>query len=393
MRPVLTCLTLLLTLAVPGRSLGCTIPVYRYALERWDLATYELLVYHRGPLPKDLAAAVSHWQQPGRGNLEVVPIDLDGKVSAEQQRVWKEQEAKATLPWLVVRLPGPDVEKPIAWTGPLSAANLAAVADSPVRQRIVSSLQRGETTVYLLLRGSDAAENEAAVRLVGDELKRLEQLLKLPIQSTEGPQLRLPLPLQVKFTLIELDRNAPAEQQFIRMLLATEEGLDEVKGPILMPIFGRGRLLGSLFGKDINAGEVFNVAQFLCKECSCQLKELNPGTDLLTHADWPAIFEKITSAAAESPPAPAETPPAPASGPALELETATLQAVPPATEAPSAPSAPPPAPPVAAPIAAPPAAAPVSVGLASWASIAILGVVGVIVLAGVWMSVRPSDDR
>jgi hypothetical protein len=74
----------------------------------------------------------------------------------------------------------------------------------------------------------------------------------------------------------------------------------KVKGPILFPVFGRGRVLGSVFGKELNAGTIFEVAHFLCKECSCQLKELNPGMDLLIQADWPAIFERIQQAAPKS---------------------------------------------------------------------------------------------
>jgi len=29
---------------------ACTIPVFRYALERWELTAYEIVVYHKAPL-------------------------------------------------------------------------------------------------------------------------------------------------------------------------------------------------------------------------------------------------------------------------------------------------------------------------------------------------------
>ncbi len=50
---------------------------------------------------------------------------------------------------------------------------------------------------------------------------------------------------------------------------------------------------------------MFEVVNFLCGECSCEVKELNPGMDLPIAADWPAIFERIGPAADSGP----ETPP------------------------------------------------------------------------------------
>jgi len=299
MRTTLGCVALVAAVLVsPQRGVGCTIPVYRYALERWDLATYDVLVFHRGAVP----AEVRRCKETSPANLEITAADLDGKLSPELQQIWKQQPADATLPWLVVRVPGTAVERPAAWAGPCSGDALAAVVDSPARRQIVAALGRGETAVFVLLSGGDPGADEAAARLVGEELGRLEKGLKLPEQSKDGPQLRLPLPLQVRFTLLPLRRDDPREQAFIRLLLATEEGLEKVEGPILFPVFGRGRSLGCLYGKDLNAGEVFEVAQFLCKECSCQLKELNPGTDLLIQADWPAHFERLLQ---EAPPVPA----------------------------------------------------------------------------------------
>src|SRR5579884_1676444 len=191
MRTSLCCLSLAVALLVPQRGFGCTIPVYRYALERWDLGLYELCVFHRGRVPGELA----RWQHGA--NLEVRTIDLDGKVEPALAKLWKQQGSPATLPWLVLRLPGADPEQPPAWTGPCTAANLAALVDSPLRQRLVAALSQGETAVFVLLGSRNRAADAAAHKVVADELRQLEKRLKLPEQSKDGPQLRLPLPLQV----------------------------------------------------------------------------------------------------------------------------------------------------------------------------------------------------
>ena len=38
------------TVPRPASAHTCSIPVFRYALERWIPGPYEVLVYHRGPL-------------------------------------------------------------------------------------------------------------------------------------------------------------------------------------------------------------------------------------------------------------------------------------------------------------------------------------------------------
>src|SRR5262249_42605094 len=57
------------------------------------------------------------------------------------------------------------------------------------------------------------------------------------------------------------------------------------------PIFGRGRALCSLEGKALAAKDIEEAARFLCGACSCQVKELNPGVDLLIAADWDELIE------------------------------------------------------------------------------------------------------
>ena len=281
---------------VPQHAHGCTIPVFRYALEKWELTPYEIMVYHRGPLPKDIAAALKQWSDaPNKANLDITLIDLDGKLTPKQQKLWKCDDDSDQTPFMMVRPQNADPSESSAWLGPCTVANLHSVLDSPMRQTILAHLTRGASTVWVLLASGDAKADQAVCALAMKELQLLEKRIKLPAQSDEGPKIQLPLPLKVSFPLIVLDRNRPDEAAFIRLLLATEERLTDMKGPILFPIFGRGRLLGSLCDqkKEITPEQIADVAKFLCRECSCQVKELNPGMDLLFVADWRDHFDKI----------------------------------------------------------------------------------------------------
>jgi hypothetical protein len=284
----------LLILGIPSPAPACTIPVFRYALERWELSSYEMIVFHRGPLAAEVRSALG--SLPRQANLVVTPVDLDGKVGSAMYKLWEQHGDSGTLPCVVLRQAGTedtDAKVRPAWVGPFDARKLRQLVDSPIRRQIVASVGNGSSGVFVVLLSGEQAADDAAVALVKSQLAKLEQLVKLPEQSGEGPRIRLALPLKVSFTVLPVKRDDPAEDGLVHLLLASEDSLSRVRGPIVFPVFGRGRVLGSLYDRDLDADNLFEVVSFLCAECSCQVKELNPGTDLLIAADWAEIFERI----------------------------------------------------------------------------------------------------
>jgi hypothetical protein len=281
---------------------ACTIPVFRYALERWELSPYEAVVFHRGDLPADTRTFLD--SLTGKANLTVTSVDLDGKLSPNLQNLWKRHAKPDNLPWVVVRRPDAGPKAAPAWSGPFEKESLRQLVDSPARQKIVTALRGGSSGVFVLLLSGDQAPDAAARELLDRQLARLEKLVKLPEQRGDGPRIRLALPLKVEFTVLPLRRDEAGEALFVHLLLGSDDGLEKVAGPIVFPIIGRGRLLGNLHSKELDADNLYEVVSFLCGECSCQVKELNPGIDLPIRADWPAIFEQIGAAADSGPEAP-----------------------------------------------------------------------------------------
>jgi hypothetical protein len=291
----------LLMLAIARPAGACTIPVFRYAFERWDLSPYELVVFHRGALSQDERAVLA--SVPGTANLVASTVDLDGKVSPALRKLWECQQPTATLPRVVLRRA--DAGTKTAWTGPLTATALRRLIDSPARQKIVSALSQGDAGVFVVLLSGNRDADDAATALVRRELAKLEKLVKLPEQRGDGPRIKLALPLKVGFTVLPLKRDEPGEEVLIELLLSSETGLARASGPMVFPVFGRGRVLGSMYGKDLDGDNVlFDVVSFLCGECSCQVKEMNPGFDLAIAADWPAIFARIGPAVETGPETP-----------------------------------------------------------------------------------------
>jgi hypothetical protein len=279
---------------------GCTIPVFRYALERWELTPYEITVFHEGPLPGELAELLDQLEAATpKTNSKIIRLDEAKPMTPAAAKVWRRHNPKS-LPWFVVRLAEAEETQPDAWAGPLTAAALKQVVDSKARQTLVGHLSRGVSAVFVLLESGVKADDEAAAKLLQAELARITPLVKLPEQSADGPQLLTALPLKASFKTLRLSRHDPSEQGLVRMLLGTDADLDQVRGPIVFPVFGRGRALCSLFAEDLSGAQLHNVALFLCGECSCTVKELNPGVDLLLAADWPLLLREAEAELAKA---------------------------------------------------------------------------------------------
>ena len=62
----LALLLLISSLTLPPAR-ACSVPVFRYALERWPAAPYELIVFHRGALPAAEQGLVKRFSEEGVG--------------------------------------------------------------------------------------------------------------------------------------------------------------------------------------------------------------------------------------------------------------------------------------------------------------------------------------
>ncbi|MGD9714679.1 MAG: hypothetical protein AB7V46_21860, partial [Thermomicrobiales bacterium] len=163
--------------------------------------------------------------------------------------------------------------------------------DSPARRKVVRHLTRGASAVWVLLACGDRKADDAAETLLKRELSRMEKEIVLPEQPEEDSMLLTALPLKVLFPIVRINRTDPDESAFVRMLMNSEEELAGAKGPVIFPIFGRGRALWSLEGETLTAREIEATARFLCRDCSCRVKDDNPGTDVLIVADWDGLLD------------------------------------------------------------------------------------------------------
>jgi hypothetical protein len=279
----------LLFLLAPN-AFACSVPVFRYALERWVPGKWEIYVYHRGSLSNAQRESVDKLRAAKTANFTVVDVDLGTKPDAKHVALFDRIAGPRELPLLAIQAPDAEPKSPPAWTGAITDANVAVLLDSPTRRSITRYLAQGHTGVLVLLESGDRAKDDKIAAMVQEQRTKMEAT-KLPEPSKEGTQPRSKLPLKVVFDVVRLSRSDAREAAFVRMLLAIDPDLEKVKGPIVFPVFGRGRGLGGLHGDDLTPDELGHVARFLCGKCTCELKELNPGVDLLFSADWEGFVE------------------------------------------------------------------------------------------------------
>jgi len=282
-----------------GPAWACSVPVFRYALERWPVAPYEVYVFHRGSLAAEHQKALARLKAAD-AYVTLADVDVAGKMDEDTAKIWQGHSA-AALPWMVVRYPS-DLHAPVdAWAGPLAEENVALLLDSPARRQVARRILEGDCAVFLLLEGGDRAKDDATAILLETELKRLQETLELPkpengnwgdpVYDERGaPQ------LHVAFSSIRVSRTDPAERIFVKLLTATMPALDHAAMPIAFPMFGRGRVLDALIGPQIDKDVIEDACAFLIGPCSCIAKSQNPGIDMVMAVDWEAALSGQKSA-------------------------------------------------------------------------------------------------
>ena len=152
---------LALWIASSGAVLACSVPVFRYALGRWQSDNYAAVVFHRGALSDEnrkllASMAPDPLVSPQVANIELKTVDLENNPEKQALEFWKrmksETKADATkAPWMMVFYPKSTGNPTPIWSGPLSEKNTEVVIDSPKRRELARRLLKGDSTVWIFL--------------------------------------------------------------------------------------------------------------------------------------------------------------------------------------------------------------------------------------------------
>jgi hypothetical protein len=251
--------------ALLGIAHACTIPVFRYALDRWPADRYRLEVSAADAKDEGVAKFLRNFTDSTPLNVEIARVPENSRL------VFPHAEA--------------------AWTGALDGM-LATLTDSPARDEIVRRILAGENGVWVLVESGQREADDAAAMTIEKRLRYLEQVAQIPQIDPTDPTSQLgPGPaLRVGFSLLRVKRDDATEQPFVTML-AGPKGAPAA--PWFALVFGRGRVLGAWPTEGFGEEQIDEACLFLLGACSCQVKRMNPGWDLLLNADWDGKLQVI----------------------------------------------------------------------------------------------------
>lgn len=274
----LVALVLLAAHLLPCSAEACSVPVFRYALDRWAADAYRLeapdAALRTGPAGEDLRG-----DNGVRLNLLAVPQSDNDEGQA------------------ILRFPSETGDNGEAWTGALTPAAWRQLTESPARTEIARRLLAGDSAVWILVESGRHEADESAAKLLADQIVEA-QTIPLPVMQPNDPSSTIgPGPeLRVTFSLLRVGREAAGEEFFVTSL-AGPGGLallpkDE---PFAALVFGRGRVLGAWSSQKLSPELIQQASHFTLGACSCEAKHLNPGWDLLMRVNWDAELERVAA--------------------------------------------------------------------------------------------------
>jgi hypothetical protein len=313
-------LCLLLACGLAASACACSLPVFRFALDRWAADTFRLFVFEEDAMDPEVAKFLRNFGSDSGLNLEI-------------QRT---QQGPSRL----LRPTQGDSEEAPLWQGRVTEPWLRTLGNSAVSTELVKRLLAGDSAVWVLVESGSPEMDQKAAGLLEKRLSYLQQAIQIPpadpndLSSRPGPGPEL----TVRFSLVRLRRGTgPPEdaEGLLRASLAGPHGhLAAAGGPWIAAVFGRGRVLGAWSAEDFGNEQIDEICLFLSGACSCQVKRQNPGWDLLLNIDWEERLRAIghsreTSSSATASSAPSEEPLQPGSraraGASAEPETVRIE--------------------------------------------------------------------
>ncbi len=280
----------------PVSAFACSIPVFRYAMERWPADYYEAVLIHRGQLTEDEKQLLNELRQEDSEaeallNLHILEVDITATTD-EKVKSLLGPNLPETLPVLVLWYPWQRGRAAPVWQGRLTSSTVAALLQSPTRQKLAERLIEGQTTVWVFIESGNADKDKAALRLLEQELETAARELKEQAQSMPD-EFGVP-EVTYSFSTLSVWRSDPNERMLLTLLLNSEPDLDEYADePMVFPVFGRGRVLFTLIGEGITVDNIRETIYFLTGPCGCEIKMMSPGVDVLMAANWDAAAMKF----------------------------------------------------------------------------------------------------
>ncbi len=309
-------LTALYVFAFVTIVVACSVPVFRYALERWQADSYALIVVHVKALTDTQKKAVDvvnsfTRDEGGFANVYATTVNILAETNSPVLRYIPEKHP--AYPAMFLFYPRSFGKPKIIWQAELNKNNAEKIVSSKLRQELTDEILRGRTTTWLLVESGDKEQDDKAYNTMKKTLTILQEAIVLPagVATTSGDvtgvpegeeayidpinQLRFSIPLQISFSIVKLAKDNKDEEVLRRMLINMKDDLHEYADQTMVyPVFGRGRILKPLIGEGITEDNITDMTYYLGGACSCEVKAQNPGIDLLFNVNWDSRLDGYT---------------------------------------------------------------------------------------------------
>ena len=310
--------TLLVFFLLIATSFACEVPVFRYALERWERDLYKVFIIHRGDLSENDTAL---WKQiqdnaigyGGHTNILAYKVNVaDEKEAGNFHKIYAKLKDIDVNEKPQILLLFPNITKvydPI-WQGDLNQKNIDELLKPKATSKLMTGILQGYSSTFLLMESGNKEKDERAAETIKKAMAELKESLDIPegIVQTDGEVtggklsayqaatidpsnvLKSGIPLKIDFNMVRMPNND--SHPIFRSILGKVFTSKKTEGePRLFAFFGRGRLLGPMVGEEITVKHISQLSAYLCSACSCQVKRQNPGLDFLTTLNWTSYLQ------------------------------------------------------------------------------------------------------
>ena len=275
MKKILALLLLFLCINV----FACSVPVFRYALERWHSDPYRIILNYNDSHTNNLSEILKTLRTFDYGYSFII----------------EKVKTSGNPPRIILRYPITSGIKTNVWEGLMTVDNIKKILDSPARREIARRIIGGDSAVFLLLEGENEKKNNEVAANILKAIPVIEKKIKLPHEYIEIPEEDLQIydtNIIFKLSMLRLSNTNSDDIILIDMLKKLlPKSISNKSYPILFPVFGRGRILTAMFAKDVTARNLEKICEYIAGECSCEVKGQNPGIDLLFSVDWDSLIE------------------------------------------------------------------------------------------------------
>ena len=241
--------------------LNCTTKVSEWTLQNYSPSNYELVYYHSNEsMDSELTEANKQLNRKlSHANIVFRSVNKN-KITNVQEQYLYSLAPNTKQPFYALFYE----ERLFATFN--SPEELTGLTESVLRRQIADEILKGNLCVILLLKTGNKEKDAIASTVIENFMKDC--------------------PLKSIMPVFELSRNNAAEKMFVKMLLNVEYDLADIDGPMIFPIFGRFRILEPLLGQGITEENLDVLVRFLTADCSCLIKGMLPGMDMLCTNNW-----------------------------------------------------------------------------------------------------------